>query len=174
MGYWKGCPKQPNKKGWMKCNFARWQMEEGKWIIERDIQNNITQKEFWKGHSKTSMKDFERIVLCSPGNPKILCEKASKMQAGEIRLGFDPKPCGPMKMEPFVLVVLFALSLVALKRCDLQNASVCDLVAFASWRRCDLKRCDLGALKERGQCDLRNCVPKRSVSSCDLRFRTAT
>ena len=63
--------------------------------------------------------------------------------------------------------------LVALKRCDLWNASVCDLVTFACWRRCDLKRCDLGALKERGQCDLDNCVPKRSVSSCDLRFKTA-
>ena len=58
-------------------------------------------------------------------------------------------------------------------RCNLQNASVCDLVAFASWRLCDLKRCDLGAPKERGQCDLGNCVPKRSVSSCDLRFRAA-
>ena len=33
------------------------------------------------------------------------------------------------------------------------------------------------ALKERGQCDLGNCVPKRSVSSCDLlklRFRATT
>ena len=29
----------------------------------------------------------------------------------------------------------------------------------------------MGALKERGQCDLGNCVPKRSVSSCDLPFR---
>ena len=63
--------------------------------------------------------------------------------------------------------------LVAPKRCDLQNASVCDLVAFVSWRRCDLKRCDLEARKERGQRDLGNCVPKRSVSSCDLRFKIA-
>ena len=63
--------------------------------------------------------------------------------------------------------------LVALKRCDLQNARVCDLVALASWRCRDLKRCDLGALKERGQCDLGTCVPRRSVSSCDLRFKTA-
>ena len=30
-----------------------------------------------------------------------------------------------------------------------------------------------GALKERGQCDLEDCVPQRSVSSCDLRFRVA-
>ena len=53
------------------------------------------------------------------------------------------------------------------------NASVCDLAAFKTTRRCDLKRCDLGALEERGQCDLGNCVPKRSVSNCDLRFRAA-
>ena len=36
-----------------------------------------------------------------------------------------------------------------------------------------LKRCDLGALKERGHCDLWDCVPKRSLSSRDLQFRTA-
>ena len=41
------------------------------------------------------------------------------------------------------------------------------LVAFASWRCCDL-----GALKERGQCDLGDCVPKHSVSSCDLQFQS--
>ena len=47
-----------------------------------------------------------------------------------------------------------ALPLVALKRCDVLNVSVCDLVvAFASSRRCNLKRSDLGALKEKGQCD---------------------
>ena len=41
-------------------------------------------------------------------------------------------------------------------------------------KRCNLKRCDLGALKERGQCDLGDCVPKHSLSSCDLRFIVAT
>ena len=51
------------------------------------------------------------------------------------------------------------------------------MLAFAVLKLClrledaaTLKRCDLEALKERGPCALGNCVPKRSVSSCDLRF----
>ena len=31
----------------------------------------------------------------------------------------------------------------------------------------------LEVLKERGQCDLRTCMPKRSMSGCDLWFRAA-
>ena len=45
--------------------------------------------------------------------------------------------------------------------------------AFVSCRRRDLKHCDLGALNERGQCVLGDCVPKRSITSCDLRCRAA-
>ena len=48
------------------------------------------------------------------------------------------------------------------------------LVYLLSRRHCDLKRCDFsGATRERGQCASRGCMPKLSVSSCDLQFGIA-
>ena len=68
------------------------------------------------------------------------------------------------------LHLLAIVGVVAMNDSSLRFSCICVLKTLQFTL---IKRCDVGALKETGQCGLGDCVPKRSVSSCDLGFRVA-